>query len=600
MTTLSQIAKSQRSDPLPGQPGYNTLSGTPAYNPTGNTGGGRTPAFDPLPGQPGYNTLSGTSAYGVPTAPPVAPPVAFPQLAAPQPIQQAQPVEQPVEQAEEQPLSEADAKIQSAKGSRAVVIPTQTDVAQNVGGVGGVSTFDPERSRAGFQAAKEAGAQAPGTIEEAAKIIGEFTPQAEEPDQIQSCISQDPFLNQVVLAFQQFMGEQNQRASLVEEYQSLLKESGVQELDTELLDMKQVIEGAEDDIRQEISAAGGLGTESQVLALTNARNKQLIKNYNALLETRNSKEKYLNTMMNLTVQDRQAADQRFDTMMNFGFQIADLQQRMKTNAIAGIERMVNTIGWNGIVDSLESPYEVGLLERTYGLPQGGLQQAAQRESAGLAFGQEERELDLALKRKQLAGGGGDFTLSPGQIRYDAQGNIVAEGGEAPGKAPTATQFTAAGFGSRMKTSDGIITKFSEKGLRSPGFITGKLPSFLKSGDRQQFEQAERDFINAVLRKESGAAIAESEFDSARKQYIPQPNDKIGVLLQKEANRALVTENMLREAGAAVPGGTVVGEPDIEGLRSQLRFGEFLVRNIQTGNIEAMTSPEFVANKYEAL
>jgi hypothetical protein len=33
---------------------------------------------------------------------------------------------------------------------------------------------------------------------------------------------------------------------------------------------------------------------------------------------------------------------------------------------------------------------------------------------------------------------------------------------------------------------------------------------------QQQEQAERNFINAVLRKESGAAIAPSEFMSAQK------------------------------------------------------------------------------------
>jgi hypothetical protein len=31
-------------------------------------------------------------------------------------------------------------------------------------------------------------------------------------------------------------------------------------------------------------------------------------------------------------------------------------------------------------------------------------------------------------------------------------------------------------------------------------------NFMKSNDRQKFEQAQRDWINANLRKESGAAI----------------------------------------------------------------------------------------------
>ena len=45
---------------------------------------------------------------------------------------------------------------------------------------------------------------------------------------------------------------------------------------------------------------------------------------------------------------------------------------------------------------------------------------------------------------------------------------------------------------------------------------------LKTDERQMFEQAERNFINAILRQESGAAIADSEFNNARKQYMPQP------------------------------------------------------------------------------
>ena len=44
---------------------------------------------------------------------------------------------------------------------------------------------------------------------------------------------------------------------------------------------------------------------------------------------------------------------------------------------------------------------------------------------------------------------------------------------------------------------------------------------MKSTDRQKFEQAQRDWINANLRKESGAVIADSEFENAAQQYFPQ-------------------------------------------------------------------------------
>ena len=71
---------------------------------------------------------------------------------------------------------------------------------------------------------------------------------------------------------------------------------------------------------------------------------------------------------------------------------------------------------------------------------------------------------------------------------------------------------------------------------------------LISSDRQQFDQAERNFINAQLRRESGAVISPEEFAEARKQYIPQPGDDEGVLAQKAESRPIAIEAMQREGG----------------------------------------------------
>lgn len=63
-----------------------------------------------------------------------------------------------------------------------------------------------------------------------------------------------------------------------------------------------------------------------------------------------------------------------------------------------------------------------------------------------------------------------------------------------------------------------------------------LGNYAQSADYQRYDQAKRDFINAVLRRESGAVIAESEFANAERQYFPQPGDSKEVLDQKQANR----------------------------------------------------------------
>ena len=81
-----------------------------------------------------------------------------------------------------------------------------------------------------------------------------------------------------------------------------------------------------------------------------------------------------------------------------------------------------------------------------------------------------------------------------------------------------------------------------------------MPSSLKSDFIQRQEQAEQNFINAVLRNESGATISPGEFDNARKQYFPQPGDSAATLEQKKRNRATVIENFRLSAGN-VPSGT---------------------------------------------
>lgn len=119
------------------------------------------------------------------------------------------------------------------------------------------------------------------------------------------------------------------------------------------------------------------------------------------------------------------------------------------------------------------------------------------------------------------------------------------------------QGKAAGFTDRMLQSEGILS-----GVNGQGGVQGQGTSavqtalsaipgagnYLTSADRQKYEQAKRDFINAQLRRESGAAISPTEFDSANKQYFPTPGDSAEVIQQKAANRRAAVEAMGREGG----------------------------------------------------
>ena len=206
----------------------------------------------------------------------------------------------------------------------------------------------------------------------------------------------DEFFNNLVKTFQDYISPINQRKSLTETYQTMLKDSGIQALDTELLNMKNVIEGSEEDIRTEITKSGGFASESQVLALTNSRNKQLIKNYNNLLELRQSKENYLSTLIGLESQDRQNADARFEQSFNMQMQIENHRQLMKKNAIDSFDRIVKAIGYSGLYQSTQgNAYTQSLIEKTYGLLPGNLKLAAQRELEEKALAQQKALIEVS-------------------------------------------------------------------------------------------------------------------------------------------------------------------------------------------------------------
>jgi hypothetical protein len=127
-------------------------------------------------------------------------------------------------------------------------------------------------------------------------------------------------------------------------------------------------------------------------------------------------------------------------------------------------------------------------------------------------------------------------------------------------APTEFQGKAAMFGARAQQADKIIGELT--GQYSPSAINAKTgvgntpliggvlepaANLMLSANDQRVEQAQRDFVNAVLRLESGAAISQSEFDNARKQYFPQPGDSQAVITQKARNRQTAISGLMANA-----------------------------------------------------
>lgn len=119
---------------------------------------------------------------------------------------------------------------------------------------------------------------------------------------------------------------------------------------------------------------------------------------------------------------------------------------------------------------------------------------------------------------------------------------------------TKDQSDASIYGRRIQQAEQIFDKLSGQGYDrtkiSEGLLSRFSPEAFKSENLKEEEQAERNFVNSILRRESGAAISSSEFKSAEAQYFPRAGDSPQVLAQKKANRMQALEGMRVAAGPA--------------------------------------------------
>lgn len=150
-----------------------------------------------------------------------------------------------------------------------------------------------------------------------------------------------------------------------------------------------------------------------------------------------------------------------------------------------------------------------------------------------------------------------FMTPQGLIRQPANGGQGNGANTLTGpKKPTDTEYVTGTYADRMTNSGKIIDNLEAAGTSLQDSMANGMPfgNYMISGDYQKFDQAQRDFVNAVLRRESGAVISPEEFDNARKQYLPQPGDTPEVLKQKRLNRQIAIDGMRRASGPAYNNG----------------------------------------------
>jgi hypothetical protein len=140
---------------------------------------------------------------------------------------------------------------------------------------------------------------------------------------------------------------------------------------------------------------------------------------------------------------------------------------------------------------------------------------------------------------------------------------------------TESQGNATAFGMRMKESNQLLNNLEKQGVKDTGIVRSTvggivgmtpfvgekmqqgvqssmnvLPGALggPSPQQQETDAARKNFVTAVLRKESGAAISPSEFYTESQKYFPQPGDSDSVVKQKQHARETAIKAMEVQAG----------------------------------------------------
>ncbi len=417
------------------------------------------------------------------------------------------------------------------------------------------------------------GSTAPQTGAEARSALSDLTSQGSQPTDPQAQFfdsfgSLSPIESNLFSQLSTLMSTQANQQSLTDFYQQELAAQGIPGINTQLADINKIMSGTEDDIRTEITHAGGFATDSQVQALTGARNKTLLKQATYLTDLLNTKNDYVNTIVNLTKADRETVSQQIDQKLNLTKTVFDMGMQMQNAAKDNYNKIIDTAGYEGLATALQGDKSaLNLAEQTLGLPKGALTNPAFLASVSQGEWSDPYKLGGSYVQKNT---------KTGEIRTAADIPSTSSGtglvgpssyqewtlAGSPGtyanwlsnsKTPSVAQNTVATYAARLEQSNPTITGLEStiSGMNPATFeIQKNLPSYFQSSDFQQYDQASRNFINAVLRRESGAVISPSEFDNAYKQYLPRAGDTQATLDLKRNNRDLVFASLKNAAGNA--------------------------------------------------
>lgn len=264
--------------------------------------------------------------------------------------------------------------------------------------------------------------------------------------------------------------------SLQQEYNQLSTQYQLPQMNTELLNYQNIMNGSQDDISSELRAAGGTATQSQVLAMTSARNTVIMKQYTALSNQYTAAQQNVQNMMQYASTDQTNALAResqtasvTESMDSIYQNMVQMGMTMQQNNATNYRAILTAGGPDSLAESVAGdPTQQAIAESSLGLAPGTLTNPQQID-AWQSDTYKTQQLQLNSYRAAVYGYNAGYAPPGGVTNNYYGGNTPpSDGTGAPGTTPDPTAASG--------------TSYSQDQLVRPSWLSPNIPIYGSSDD----------------------------------------------------------------------------------------------------------------------
>ena len=188
-------------------------------------------------------------------------------------------------------------------------------------------------------------------------------------------------------------------------------------------------------------------------------------------------------------------------------------------------------------------------------------EAARQRAEDLRYSVDQRREaaeEANRLRAQIAAGQQRLEEASIQLRREIERREAASTKDKAVKT-TQDEKASAGYLHRMRESEKLLTELegdepnlAQKAVGGIPMVGKTLQPYVMGPNTERVLQAQRDWVRAKLRKESGAVIADEEMAEEIRTYFPQPGEGQQVKDQKRAARKAAERQLEIGSGNALP------------------------------------------------